>query len=834
MKKELSLITVAAILIFSGSVNAWWNNSQPYRYHLDNNASLLTQYGYSLNDTNGICGGNFTYGLIANLSYAHFLTTDLCGAMTPANETDKRPFFNPLDCTGYNIKDVYNAEAVYCFGEKSGNVALDCSGNDNHGAMTDCSRGSHIIGEGIYFNGASATIKINDSVTTSLVDDLTLMGWFNISDQHSHLMDKGSTSGWAGEFSFYYISGTGLYYKRGNGVNDETAQLCSFTPDDSEKFFAVVYKGWNWTLYIDGDVECSHIVGSTSIVDTALDIYIGSRGGVDRWTKGWTDEDRIFNRSMEIEEIREYHQNQIGNRTKFGVLETTGDYTNIAECASLSKANWEYRLTADILNSSNSTCFNIEAENITLDCQGHLIEGNGSADNTGISSDYFNTTIKNCVIDDWNRAIHLWGNADNSTIDGLVSSGNYIVLDVSGEHTTVNNLTSNYSDGYGIYAWGGTNYLSVYNSSINSTYYGITLTASEHATLKDIKFPRNGRFSIYPRPAEAADCLHNINNCTGQSDKAILWHNTTATTIENCGDNISEIVLCDAGGSIINNINITQPFRGDSIVISHTDGVNITNVKVNNTHRGIQTDYYSKNIRIINFTSLNGTEGIVIGRTNDTYMENIDIIADLACIYISYNSHNIEMYNVSVANPCWYGVELIDTDNITIDNLNADVYYASLKAWSGVKNLTLKNSILQGSRRAVYFRDMNYTGNQFYNNFLNATYYNVNFSGTIYNNTWNTTQQSGTRIHGNGTQIGGNYWTNPTGTGYSDTCTDSDTDGFCDSPLNLTNMVSCIGGSTCGNNTDYLPLSNKYSAAPTAAEDAVETILRMYLRRRQT
>ena len=67
-------------------------------------------------------------------------------------------------------------------------------------------------------------------------------------------------------------------------------------------------------------------------------------------------------------------------------------------------------------------------------------------------------------------------------------------------------------------------------------------------------------------------------------------------------------------------------------------------------------------------------------------------------------------------------------------------------------------------------------------------------------NNWYTTKQSGTRIYSNGTKIGGNYWTNPSATGFSDNCTDADLDGFCDSAYQL-----------APNNTDHLPYSNAFT-----------------------
>jgi len=73
---------------------------------------------------------------------------------------------------------------------------------------------------------------------------------------------------------------------------------------------------------------------------------------------------------------------------------------------------------------------------------------------------------------------------------------------------------------------------------------------------------------------------------------------------------------------------------------------------------------------------------------------------------------------------------------------------------------------------------------------------------------FNTTEQTGTRIYSTGPNIGGNYWTTPNG-GYSDTCTDSDNDGFCDSAFNPKSFSSCT--SCPENRTDYLPYSDEYS-----------------------
>ncbi len=85
------------------------------------------------------------------------------------------------------------------------------------------------------------------------------------------------------------------------------------------------------------------------------------------------------------------------------------------------------------------------------------------------------------------------------------------------------------------------------------------------------------------------------------------------------------------------------------------------------------------------------------------------------------------------------------------------------------------------------------SNNSIYNNIFNNTY-NI-YLDTSNINTWNTTLQSSPNII-NGYSLGGNFWANPSGTGYSQTCADGDSDGICDSP----NVLA-------SNNIDYLPLT---------------------------
>src|SRR4030042_6062151 len=71
-------------------------------------------------------------------------------------------------------------------------------------------------------------------------------------------------------------------------------------------------------------------------------------------------------------------------------------YKNISSCMPLNQSDSVYYLMQDV--SSNETCFSISADNITLDCQGHIINYSASDTGYGLISTYNLTSIKNCIL----------------------------------------------------------------------------------------------------------------------------------------------------------------------------------------------------------------------------------------------------------------------------------------------------------------------------------------------------------------------------------------------------------------------------------------------------
>jgi len=111
----------------------------------------------------------------------------------------------------------------------------------------------------------------------------------------------------------------------------------------------------------------------------------------------------------------------------FSILNTVYSATNINSCQALTTIGETYTLTTDILDSTTSNCIDIQAHDITLDCQGHLIDGNDAVSNGIVLfpaiSQSSNVTVRNCRISDYGNAFYI-RNSDNNSIENIsISSG---------------------------------------------------------------------------------------------------------------------------------------------------------------------------------------------------------------------------------------------------------------------------------------------------------------------------------------------------------------------------------------------------------------------------
>ena len=298
-------------------------------------------------------------------------------------------------------------------------------------------------------------------------------------------------------------------------------------------------------------------------------------------------------------------------------------------------------------------------------------------------------------------------------------------------------------------------------------------------------------------------------------------------------------------------INITANTNGNAgLYIEDSHNNSFTNMTLrNNIFAGVES-YDSFNHTLINLTIENGGYGIYLnGISNNNRLENITINGtssnSLDLLYVNKSIFK----NIAITNSSDYAVYMETSSHNNFSNILAQLSLAntfslqddvSVNLFSNItirsngedglifntahdnnfsnltihsnggrgifidhssQNNTFTNSTINNNTGCgVFFRNISTIGipkdNIFYNNIFNNTCNYAVFSNeTHYKNFFNTTEIAVTNIWG-GASIGGNYWAYPNGSGFSETCNDAGSDGFCDLSYNLS-----------GNDLDYLPLT---------------------------
>ena len=166
-------------------------------------------------------------------------------------------------------------------------------------------------------------------------------------------------------------------------------------------------------------------------------------------------------------------------------------------------------------------------------------------------------------------------------------------------------------------------------------------------------------------------------------------------------------------------------------------------------------------------------------------------------------TNNVTISNTYISN-AGLGIMVAMSSNIISTNLTLKNNNISYSVSGNSNNITLINSILENSSINGLNIDDTITEMYIYNNIFNNTD-NIVIENGGSPSFLNTSQSTATNIIG-GNFIGGNYWTNASGDGYSNTCTDSVAPiGICDNYLNYTNGTSVA--------IDWLPLSDEFESA---------------------
>jgi parallel beta-helix repeat protein/surface protein len=274
-----------------------------------------------------------------------------------------------------------------------------------------------------------------------------------------------------------------------------------------------------------------------------------------------------------------------------------------------------------------------------------------------------------------------------------------------------------------------------------------------------------------------------------------------------CGDTITSTTTltadlnCSGTALIIDADNITLDCAGytltgdgtgDGIYLSGRTGVTINNCTTNVFSYGMHLSY-STNNTINNATAdANTSTGFMFdtGSNDNTLSSSTASLNTPYAVFFRSNSGNTITGNQFNSNGQGPTLENSNTTTITNNTVSLSTY-DGMHIWQSDSNIINSNTISSNTVNGIslYNSNLNTISNNYFNNTNNTFFYTSN------PNNWNIAQTPGTNIV-TGANLGGNYWANPSGTGFSETCTDANTDGICDSQFNIET-----------DNIDYLPLA---------------------------
>lgn len=484
--------------------------------------------------------------------------------------------------------------------------------------------------------------------------------------------------------------------------------------------------------------------------------------------------------------------------------------TNVTGCGTLNNPGETYVLSNDITNSRIENCITIGADNVTLDGAGYsLSDGFGAA---VYLSGRAGVTVKNLKINRFDFGISIIHARDNITLTNLTLNSTFWgiwVYDSNNVTLTDSTLKLGY---FGIYVSNSNNTILMGNTVNSSEYDGIRFDSSNNSTITNNTASENSH-GFYVDSSTNNTFTNNIASGNGYGFYVDRSTNNTLTGNVMNSNSINFHLTGRQNSHFDNIVDTSNTVDGKPIYYVR----NTANMVYDSTNAGIFYCISCDNVTVKNLTLTKNSYGVFFWNTDNSKIENVNASNNhygillrsssyntLTNINVKWNGNGIHIYYHSNYNTVtsnnvksngWGGISLgSSTDNI-ISNNNANS-----NGWGGIhidssnNNTLANNTASENQISGLYLRSS--SNNTIVNNLFNNT---INFKYVELTNTWNIPKTIGPNIVG-GPYLGGNFWAKPDGTGFSETCTDTDKDGICDLSYTL-----------ASGNVDYLPLSPNFT-----------------------
>ena len=220
----------------------------------------------------------------------------------------------------------------------------------------------------------------------------------------------------------------------------------------------------------------------------------------------------------------------------------------ISACGTLNSAGATYDLTTHVSTVTPGTCFTVTAANVTLDCHGYWVNYSGATPfRYGVYTDQFNTTVKNCKINNFNTTIGYYDSigiyflgADNGTIfncyaNNSNSAGIYLTGNANYNNNITNSMgiTANSSQGMRLHDCHYNILLNNLATTKTNEGLGVTGGSSHNTIINQTAFSQSGRGVFFWQGAHD-NVLIGLNASTSISGEGVRFHNATNNIIMDC------------------------------------------------------------------------------------------------------------------------------------------------------------------------------------------------------------------------------------------------------------------------------------------------------------
>ncbi len=360
-------------------------------------------------------------------------------------------------------------------------------------------------------------------------------------------------------------------------------------------------------------------------------------------------------------------------------------------------------LTSDLTDCPGNGLI-IGADNITLDCAGHTIDGDGSGGGDGIVvSGRSWDTIKNCTVTDFAYGISLSWSSNNTLTDNTANSNDYgfFVSDSDSNTLTGSTASGNLYDGI---------YLQSSYTNTNNTLSGSTVRDNVWAgvqlggnfnTLSGSTIRNNGGAGVY---VGATNTLNSSVVCSNKLDISGSGSNSgddnTCMSTNNWNDGgtigctfscpLEPVCYCSSCSEC------NEKLAADCPVVELTaDIVDQSGTCIN------QTSTFNGEVFDCQGHTIDGDDSGAYGillywRSWDT-IKNCTVTDFVSGIGLSYSSNNTLTDNTANSN-YYYGFTLSDSDSNTLTGSTANANPLSGIYLSSCSNNTLSGSTMRDNR----------------------------------------------------------------------------------------------------------------------------------------